>query len=218
MAVPRGLKRLSEVRALEEKWSQAALEKALSSLHALEAALRAAKERERNGRRQVTASAGSADAADRIAALEEMRAAGRNAAAVEPESSEQIRAELVQMRQMVRGQRDEPAPVILERKARKLRIDLPDGAVVMPCGLCERYLTEHAPSSHDEASVRVHSEISQKMARVRGGLSLGQDRPAQHLRYDLRGDLQRGDDHEAAAQAIAEWTTVGSGCENHLCA
>jgi hypothetical protein len=84
MAVSRGLQRLFEVRGLEEELSQAALEEALGSLRLLESALRAAEERERSGRRQVTASAASADAADRIAGLEETRAARRRVTMLEP--------------------------------------------------------------------------------------------------------------------------------------
>jgi flagellar export protein FliJ len=88
MAVSRGLKRLLEVRALEEELSQAALEEALGDLRLLEEALEMALERERGGRRHVTASAASADAADRIAGLEETRAASRRVAALRPRIAE----------------------------------------------------------------------------------------------------------------------------------
>jgi len=84
MAVSPGLKRLFEVRELEEKLSEGALEEALGELHGFEAAFKTAKNRERSGRRQITASAGSADAADRIAALEETRAARRHAEMLAP--------------------------------------------------------------------------------------------------------------------------------------
>ena len=88
MAVSRGLERLFDVRKLEEELGQAALEQALGSLHQLETALQAAEERERSGRRHVTASAASQDAADRIAGLEETRAATRRAAALKPKIRE----------------------------------------------------------------------------------------------------------------------------------
>ena len=88
MAVSRGLKRLLEVRALEEELSQAALEEALGDLRLLEAALEMALERERSGRRHVTQSAASPDAADRIAGLEETRAASRHVAALMPRIAE----------------------------------------------------------------------------------------------------------------------------------
>lgn len=84
MAVSRGLRRLFEVRGLEEELSQTALEESLNNLRSLEAELQAAEERERGGRRHVSANAGSADAADRIAGLEETRAANRRAAALKP--------------------------------------------------------------------------------------------------------------------------------------
>jgi len=84
VAVPRGLRRLLEVRELEEELKKAALEEALSDLRLLRAALEEARERERSGRRRVTASAASRDVADRIAGLEETRAAGRYAAALAP--------------------------------------------------------------------------------------------------------------------------------------
>ena len=88
MAVSRGLRRLLEVRVLEEELRKATLEEALGDLRRLEAVLDGAQERERNGRRQVTASAGSADVADRIAGLEETRSAGRHVAALKPRIAE----------------------------------------------------------------------------------------------------------------------------------
>ncbi len=88
MTVSRGLQRLFEVRGLEEELSQAALEAALGNLRELQAALEAARERERCGRRHVTESAASSDAADRIAGLEEVRAASRRGAALKPRVAE----------------------------------------------------------------------------------------------------------------------------------
>ena len=104
MAVSRGLRRLFEVRSLEEELSQAALKEALSNLRELETALRTAKERERSGRRQVTASAGSADAVDKIAGLEEMRAGSRHAAVLEPRIAEK-QAEVLTKRQQFLAKR-----------------------------------------------------------------------------------------------------------------
>ena len=79
MAVSRAMRRLRQVRELEEELSQAALESAVGELRRMEAALERARERERAGRRQVTASAGTGDLVDRIAGLEETRAGGRHA-------------------------------------------------------------------------------------------------------------------------------------------
>jgi flagellar export protein FliJ len=106
MAVSRGLQRLFEVRGLEEELSQAALEEALNHLRLLEAALQAAQERERSGRRQVTMSAGSRDVADRIAGLEETRAANRRAAALKPRIAE-MEAEVAARRAAFLGKRME---------------------------------------------------------------------------------------------------------------
>jgi hypothetical protein len=97
MAVSNGLRRLLEVRALEEELGKGALEEALSNLRVLETELQAAGERERGGRRHITASAASADAADRIAGLEETRAASRRAAALKPRI-EEMEAEVAQRR------------------------------------------------------------------------------------------------------------------------
>jgi len=88
MAPSRGLRRLFQVRGLEEELSQAALEEALENLHLLKAAFEAARDRERSGRRLVTASAASADVADRIAGLEETRAASRRVAGLKPRIAE----------------------------------------------------------------------------------------------------------------------------------
>jgi hypothetical protein len=84
MGVSRGLMRLLEVRTLEEELSQAALEDALGYFHLLESALTTAEECERVGWRHVTSSAASADAVDRIAGIEEVRAARRRAASLKP--------------------------------------------------------------------------------------------------------------------------------------
>ena len=88
MAVSRAMRRLLQVRELEEELSQAALESALGELRRLEAALVAARERERGGRRQVTASASSGELVDRIAGLEETRAARRRAEALKTRIAE----------------------------------------------------------------------------------------------------------------------------------
>ncbi len=118
MAVSRGLQRLFEVRGLEEELSRAALEEALGNLRLLEASLEAAVERERGGRRHVTASAASSDAADRIAGLEETRAASRRAEALKPRIAE-MEAEVAARREVFLGKRMERRQVeTLIRKAK----------------------------------------------------------------------------------------------------
>ncbi len=77
MAVSRALRRLLRIRELEEEQSRLALESALGELNRLEASLAAAVERERRGRRLVKASAQTGELPDRLAGLEETRAADR---------------------------------------------------------------------------------------------------------------------------------------------
>jgi flagellar biosynthesis chaperone FliJ len=88
MAISRAMRRLLRVREIEEELSQAVLESALGDLKLLQAALQAARERERAGRRQVTASAATGELADRISGLELTRAARRHAAALTPRITE----------------------------------------------------------------------------------------------------------------------------------
>ncbi|MGA3332898.1 MAG: hypothetical protein ABSC62_01900 [Terracidiphilus sp.] len=73
---------------MEEEQRQAALESALGDLSRLEVALAVVQERERRGRRLVAASAETGEFMDRIAGLEEMRAARRHAAALTPRIAE----------------------------------------------------------------------------------------------------------------------------------
>jgi flagellar biosynthesis chaperone FliJ len=84
MAVSRTLRRLLRIRSVEEEQSRLALESALSEFNRLEHAMTATGERARRGRRLVEASARSGELTDRLAGLEETRAAGRYAAALAP--------------------------------------------------------------------------------------------------------------------------------------
>ena len=84
MAVSRALRRLLRIRDIEEEQSRLALESALSELHRLEYALEATAEQDRRGRRLVQISACSGELPDRLAGLEETRAAGRRGAALAP--------------------------------------------------------------------------------------------------------------------------------------
>jgi len=90
MAVSRAMRRLMQVRVLEEELREAALESAVGDLRRMELALVAAKERERSGRQQVTASAKTGELVDRIAGLEETRAALRHGAALKPRIAEAV--------------------------------------------------------------------------------------------------------------------------------
>jgi flagellar biosynthesis chaperone FliJ len=84
MAVSRALRRLLRIRDLEEEQKRLALESALGELHSMEQAMDAAESRSRRGRRLVGDSAHSGALPDRLAGLEETRAAGRHATALEP--------------------------------------------------------------------------------------------------------------------------------------
>ena len=84
MAVSRALRRLLRVLDLEEEQRKLALESALASLRQLENALVAVGQRERRGRGLVTASAVTGELSDRLAGLEEARAALRRSAALKP--------------------------------------------------------------------------------------------------------------------------------------
>jgi hypothetical protein len=84
MAVSRALRRLLRIRDLEEEQSRLALESALGELRDLEQALVATADRDRRGWGLVKASAHSGVLPDRLAGLEETRAASRHAAVLEP--------------------------------------------------------------------------------------------------------------------------------------
>ena len=84
MAVSRAMRRLLRVRDLEEEQSRLALESALGELHRLEHALAATVERDRWGRKLLNAAVRQGQLPDRLAGIEEMRAAMRHAAVLEP--------------------------------------------------------------------------------------------------------------------------------------
>jgi hypothetical protein len=84
MAVSRALRRLLQVRDLEEEQSRLALESAVGELHCLEQALTAAFERERRGRRLVDESVQTGQWMDRFAGIEETRSAKSHAVVLKP--------------------------------------------------------------------------------------------------------------------------------------
>ena len=83
MSVSRGLRRLLQLRELEEEQSRLVLEAAQSEFHRLEHALEATGERSRRGRQLVRQSVHTGELPDRIAGLEEGRTAVRQAVAIE---------------------------------------------------------------------------------------------------------------------------------------
>jgi hypothetical protein len=79
MAVSRALRRLLRIRDLQEEQTRLLLESALGELHRLENAMTATFVRDRQGRSLVQSSAQTGELPDRLAGLEEMRAANRHA-------------------------------------------------------------------------------------------------------------------------------------------
>ena len=82
MAVAKALRRLLRVLEIEEDQCRLALESALAELRQLEHSLTATADRARSGRQLVLASAQSGELPDRLAGLEEIRAAKRRAVAL----------------------------------------------------------------------------------------------------------------------------------------
>jgi hypothetical protein len=85
MTVSHALRRLLEIRGLEEEQSRAALESALGEMNRLKQALAETGARNCRGRRLVETSARTGQLLDRIAGLEEGRAARRQAMALAPQ-------------------------------------------------------------------------------------------------------------------------------------
>jgi len=84
MPVSRALRRLLNVREIEEEQRRLTLDSAMSELHALQHALSAARARERIGRMLLTTSLQACELTDRTAAHVEIQAAVRKAAALAP--------------------------------------------------------------------------------------------------------------------------------------
>lgn len=88
MAVARAMRRLLKVLEIEEEQAKLALESAMGELKLLEHGWAAAVERNRAGRRLVTASAESGNLSDRWAGLEEARVGNRRAELLKPRIAE----------------------------------------------------------------------------------------------------------------------------------
>jgi hypothetical protein len=88
MAASRALRRLLRIRDLEEEQGRIALESAVGDLSRLQQALVATTGRDRGGRRLVRESAVSGEFRDRLAGLEETRAADRMVLVLKPRIEE----------------------------------------------------------------------------------------------------------------------------------
>jgi len=84
MAVSRAMKRLLRVLEIQEEQYRAAFASALEDLKRLEGAMAATAQRDREGRRLVAASAQTGLLEDRLAGLEETRAARRHSTVLAP--------------------------------------------------------------------------------------------------------------------------------------
>jgi hypothetical protein len=120
MAVSRALRRLLRVRDLEEEQCRLALESAMGDLNRLRNAQQASVERGRRGRRLVESSAHSGELTDRLAGLEETRAAGRSTLALAPRvaDAEQEAASLREEYLASRVERRQAETLIQEAEAR----------------------------------------------------------------------------------------------------
>lgn len=120
MAVSRAMRRLLRVLLLQEEQYRVALETALAELQRLEGMLTAAEEQERKGRQLVWSSVATGELADRLAGLEESRAARRHAAILTPRIAES-EADVSQRRHeflLKRIERRKAETVIEKTKAR----------------------------------------------------------------------------------------------------
>jgi flagellar export protein FliJ len=84
MAVSQAMRRLLRIREIEEEQRHSALAAAFADLKHLQAALDSTVERERRGRSLVVASARTGEMVDRLAGIEESRAAKHHAAVLAP--------------------------------------------------------------------------------------------------------------------------------------
>jgi hypothetical protein len=120
MAVSLSLRRLLRIRDLEEEQSRTALEAAMGGLHRLQNAAAAMTARDRRGRRLVEAGARSGEFRDRLAGLEETKAAARLTLALAPriEQAERNAAALRENYMAKRIERRQVETLIEEAEAR----------------------------------------------------------------------------------------------------
>ena len=124
MAASRALRRLLRIREIEEEQCNIAVESALAELNRLEAAQAAAAERDRQGRRLLTASARSGELADRLAALEESSAAVRHSAHLAPRI-ESAKQKVDNLRRQFLGKRVErrQAETLIQEEGARVEIE-----------------------------------------------------------------------------------------------
>src|ERR1700739_4014313 len=135
MPITSGLRRLLRIRELEEEQSRGALELALGELHRVRALLKGTRQRDWTGRRLIESAAQSGNLTDRIAGLEEMRAAADLGNALYARLSaaelqviqlgDRFLAKLVQRRQAETLIKESEARAVMEEE-RRVQQDLDD--------------------------------------------------------------------------------------------
>jgi hypothetical protein len=120
VAVSRALRRLLQIRELQEEQSRLSLESALGELRRLEKCLATAVDRDRRGRRLVVTSARTGELADRVSGLEETGIGIRSAAQLRSriEAAEEDAVELREEFLAQRVERLQAETLIEETEAR----------------------------------------------------------------------------------------------------
>ena len=172
MAVSRALRRLLRVLAIEEEQRRVALESALGELRQLEHALGATGDRDRRGRLLVTSSVLSDELTDRLAGLEETRAAMRCATALRPRIAE-AEGEVEELREEFLAKRVErrQAETLVEAAAAR---DASEAARRGQQSLDDWYLNrfrgrEREPESAAEPASTAESGLSASGPRAEAG-------------------------------------------------
>lgn len=119
MAVSRAMRRVLDVRQIEEEQSRGGVESAVGHLKRLQGSLAAARMRERGGRRLVTSSAATGELVDRIAGLEETATARRQAAVLETKIAEAEQKVLLLRRELIARRVNRRQVEALIERARK---------------------------------------------------------------------------------------------------
>jgi flagellar biosynthesis chaperone FliJ len=101
MAVSQTMRRLFSIREIEEEHRRTALAAANADLQRLQTALHTTVERDRRGRKLVTASACSNELTDRLAGIEESRAAKHHAKVLQPRIQEAETAVVARRQELI---------------------------------------------------------------------------------------------------------------------
>lgn len=169
MAVSRALRRLLRIRDLEEEQCRLALESAVAELHRLEDALAATADRKRRGRSLVHTGVETNQLPDRLAGIEESRAADRLVAVLNPRI-EAMEAEVAARRQaflMKRVERRQAETLIEETEAREaIEVDRRTQQSLDDWFSSRRYREELAEGGRTASSGSAGAEILPPLSRA----------------------------------------------------